>query len=352
MTFLIFLARRFRHRDASALRRGARAAGMIWVPINVPLVYALIPLLVLARLLRAFRLDCFLVISDAFPGDPWLAKLFGTRCARMMWNYASEFPNHRISVPARRLLFFDAGNSNFGRFVFAPQPTIRAAPGRTLDIPVSYTGDVTLSFALSRDHAWWLPRLSELYEVHGVSMLRVAEFGALLRAAAPSAEERQSAYLLARNYLRLRLVTAAKRALGRDFVVFGASWSKFDIEAQPANGSPAFRRRLFERSRVNLDCGSEAGDSALYPRSAEIITFGGGILQAWCPDSARLFAERVNEFSFGTQDELVELLRERLEEPMDVRVAREGWLHGHLERTGLMMSNSLQQLIGSSRLAA
>lgn len=324
---------------------------MTWVPVNVPLVYALIPLLVLARLLRAFGLDCFVVISDAFRGDTWLAELFGNRCARMLWNYASEFPVHRIAVPARRLLLFDAGNSNFGRFVFAPQPTVRTAPGRALDIAVSYAGDVSLSFALSKGNAWWLPRFSELYEMHGVSMLRVAEFGALLRAAAPSAEERQSAYLLARNYLRLRLVTATKRALGRDFVVFGSSWSNFDIEAQPSNPLPAFRHRLFERSRVNLDCGSESGDSALHQRSAEIITFGAGIVQAWCPDSARLFAERGNEFSFGTEDELIELLKERLGEPLDVRVERERWLHGHLQRTGLMMSNSLQELIGSSRLA-
>ena len=195
--------------------------------MSVPLAYLVVPLLALGRL---FGKNWFLILSDVFPGDRSLAALFGHRCARMLWNYVTEFPPERVAVPARRLLFFDPPDSSFERFVFGPQPDDLSPRPASFDIGVSYVGDVSLDFDLGRAaRDWWIDQLDALYARAGASLLLMPEFAGLLDDATTNPGERLAARLLAKNYARLRLVKAAKTALGDRMTVFGSNWAAHGI---------------------------------------------------------------------------------------------------------------------------
>lgn len=82
-----------------------------------------------------------------------------------------------------------------------------------------------------------------------------------------------------RNRVRFRLVCLLTDELGARFELQGDDWRSSGLAAEPTNHSRRRRVRGYRTDRVSLDLGSKSTNSALYPRTAEILACGGGLVQ-------------------------------------------------------------------------
>lgn len=339
---ILFACRAYRLRDITLLRLGARSAGHRFRAMVLP--YAL-PLLLCAALLRLSGLRVHLVISDKMLGDTWLARLFGSACARMLWNYPDEVPESRGHLPARKVCFFQEDGSQAESFVFAPQPQLPVArAGKRREIV--FLGDVTTGCALPEGSDWWRERMLALREHHGFVFYLHADHERLIAGKLPGGPLRRQARVFSKNLLRLWIVQAARAEFGDRVVLVGSNWRHQGLESDASIYSEAARLEYFRSARVNLDCGSKSGDSVFYPRSSELISFAGGLLQVRCADTDDVYGERAREFSFAGAPELLELIERRLSESATARDDRDAWLIGHLGERRLLMQHSIDRMLG------
>jgi len=337
---LIFACRRGRTRDLPLLRAGARAAGFRFVLVLVPFAW---PILLLAAIARWMGVEVSVVISDRFAGDPWLARLLGPDAARMLWNYADEFPRALQMAPQKRVCFFEDTQHPVQLFRFAPQLHLRS-PNPQARRQVLFIGDVTNSSSLPGGADWWEERFAALRAKHGHGFYLTQDYRDLLAAHTGSAGERRLAHVLCKNLLRLWIAQSVSLAFGDRLQLVGPNWGRFGLASQPAAYSLQARLDLYESAAVNLDCGSKSGDAALYPRSSEIISYAGAPVQVVCADSALVFGARIDEFVFADEHTLHTLLEQRLAEPEAQRLERAEWLAQHLERHQLTMADSFRHL--------
>ena len=104
---------------------------------------------------------------------------------------------------------------------------------------------------------------------------------------------------------RRRFATTLRRGLGEGFSLWGNGWKRFGIDAGPVSPAP---RNAYPTAAACLDFGSLAYDTAIFPRTLEIVKRG-GLLVSWRhADTARLFAPHENELTFASEDDAVSLL--------------------------------------------
>jgi hypothetical protein len=340
---VVFACRTNRLRDIALLRAGVRAAGhRLWV-LTLPWTY---PLLLLAGIARLLGMSSYLLLSDKFIGDTLIARLFGTQSTRMLWNYADEWPAAGTRVPAHRVCFFREEGQDAEVFRFAPQP-LRTQTDVSPTRSIVFIGDVSVQFALPRGAEWWIQQFDELLRDHGYTFYLRPEYEQLLGRELDPANTR-TARLLAKNLLRLRIVEAARRHFGTTLVLVGSNWRRFGLESRPSAYSERARLDYYCSALVNLDCGSKSGDGALYPRSSELISYAGGLLQVGCADSSRVYGSREAEFSFTNEPTLLRSLETRLSESVQARTQRDEWLVAHLREQGLLMQNSVSEMIAAA----
>jgi hypothetical protein len=342
---VVFACRRGRLRDIALLKAGIQAAAhRLWV-LTLPWSY---PLLALLGIARRIGMPVYLVLSDKFAGDMLIARLFGVQCTRMLWNYADEWPAAGIRLPAHRVCFFEEKGQPAQVFQFAPQPVaappIRAVTAVPVSRPIVFIGDVSLDFALPRGAQWWLDQYEALIAEDGYTFYLQARYEQLLEQL-PTAGDRRTARLLAKNLLRLRIVTSTRQHFQQALVLVGSNWRRFGLDSEPSAYAEAARLDYYRSAIVNLDCGSKSGAGALYPRCSELISCAGGLLQVGCMDSARVFGARQAEFTFTDEATLVQCLQVRLAESREARASRDEWLLAHLRRQGLLMQNSVSNMI-------
>jgi hypothetical protein len=331
-------------RDIELIRRGAAAAGhRLWVA-ELPWTA---PLIALAALGRLLGVSLHLVISDKLPGDTWLARLFGRATTRMLWNYADEWPANGTRLPQHKVCFFSEPGQDADLFLFAPQPV----PARTgpRPRPIVFIGDVSLDCALPQGVEWWTQSLEALRARHGYVLFQHAEFEQLLHSQLESTQQRRLARVFAKNLLRLWIVRETRANFGERLVLVGSNWRKFGLDAEPSSYSVPARLAYFSSAVVNLDCGSKSGDTTLYPRSSELISFAGGLLQARCADAAQVFGDRVGEFCFDDAASLVANLGARVSETAAAREARDQWLRARLGAERLLMQHSIERMLAARR---
>lgn len=82
-----------------------------------------------------------------------------------------------------------------------------------------------------------------------------------------------------RNRVRFLLVKRLLDDLGDRITLRGDDWRMLGIPAGRTRHSRALRRCEYRRSQVCLDLGSKSSDCTLYPRSAELMAMGTGIVQ-------------------------------------------------------------------------
>ena len=337
---ILFACRRYRLRDIGLLRRGVVAAGhRLWV-MELPFA---VPVLLVAAIMRLFGLRMHLVISDKQIGDTFLARLFGRHSTRMLWNYADEWPSVGTRVPKQRVCFFREAGADADLFVFAPQPIRSYQSSRSRS--VVFVGDVTLDVKLPRGSQWWQQRFGELARVHGYTFYLRPEYELLIRENLDGGTDRRAARVLAKNLLRLWIVQAARAKFGDKIVLLGSNWSRFSLDSAPSIYTEAGRLEYFRSAVVNLDCASKSGNSALYPRSSELISFAGGLLQVRCADADIVYGERVDEFCFHDERTLIARLDERLKESPEVRAERDAWLIERLRNRHLLMQHSINRML-------
>jgi len=337
---VIFACRPARLRDIVLIRRGALAAGHRLLVMQLPFA---LPLIVAAGLLRVFGIRMHLVLSDKFPGDQWLARLFGTRSTRMLWNYADEWSARGTRLPSHKVCFFSEPGQNADTYTFAPQPQSRrsAAVAR----PVVFIGDVNIACSVSQGAAWWRQRFEGLREKYGYDFYLEAEYQSLIAAELPEAADRRAVRVLAKNLVRLWVVQDARREFGERIVLVGDNWRRFSLASDPSIYAVDARLEYFRSATVNLDCASKSGDSALYPRSSELISFAGGLLQLRCADDTRVFGERASEFCFCDPAGLLTRIAQRLRESRAARDERDEWLIDRLRAQRLLMQHSIDRML-------
>jgi hypothetical protein len=340
---VLFACRRGRFGDIGPLRLGAKNAGHRFWVIELPFAA---PLLVLAAVLRRCGLRMHLVLSDKMIGDTWLARLFGAHCTRMLWNYADEWPAKGTQLPARKVCFFrERGFPDVDLFVFAPErvPKTHVAPAQPR--PVVFIGDVSTDFQITRGADWWRKRFEGLRDTYGYSFYLRPEYDELISTNLEGALDRRLARVLAKNLLRLWIVQDARAGFGERVVLMGSNWRKYSLTADPSSYSESVRLGYFRSATVNLDCASKSGDSALYPRSSELITHAGGILQVRCVDAAEVYGARVEDFCFHDRESMRRCIDARLSEPSAARLERDEWLLTHLGNERLLMRHSFERML-------
>jgi hypothetical protein len=340
---ILFACRPNRLRDIGLLRLGASEAGHRFQVMLLPFMA---PLVVLAALLRLLGMKIYLVISDQFPGDQLLARLFGRSCTRMLWNYADEWPVASTRLPEHQVCFFPQPGFPTDLFRFAPQPQPRL---HTISKPIVFLGDVSVDFRLPRGVDWWRDQFGRLRDAHGYGFYLKPEYEQLICDALESAADRRTARVLAKNLLRLWIVQSASAAFGDRLVLVGSNWRRFSLNAEKSLYNEAGRLAYFGSAAVNLDCGSKSGDICLYPRSSELISYAGGLLQVCCQDSAQVYGERAEDFSYCDEASLLARLDARLRESPEARRERDAWLVSRLEGQKLLMQHSMNRMLDRSR---
>lgn len=346
--FLIFACKRGRQRDVPLLRAGARAAGYRFLLLFAPLAY---PLIIAAALLRIFGVDISLIISDRFVGDRWLAQMFGKKCVRMLWNYADEFPACLNEKPDRRVCFFEDLQHSVELFRFSPQPGIRISQ-KFARREVLFVGDASTNCTLPQGLAWWEARLNELVRSQGYGFYLNGDYHDLLAANEVSRSHLRQVKVLTKNLLRIWIITTARRHFGSRIVLVGSNWRKFNLAAASSEYSLEARMKRYASASLHLDCGSKSGDTSLYPRSSELISYFGAPLQVKCTDSAAVFGEYKNEIVFANEETLCTLIEDRLSETETRREERSVGLIEHLIKQGLTMENSFHNLFGAKQIGA
>lgn len=104
---------------------------------------------------------------------------------------------------------------------------------------------------------------------------------------------------------RRRFATALRRGLGEGFSLWGNGWERFGLKAGPVSPAP---RNAYHDAAACLDFGSLAFDTAVFPRTLEIVKRN-GLLVSWRhADTARLFGPYEEQLTFIGDDEAVRLL--------------------------------------------
>jgi hypothetical protein len=206
-----------------------------------------------------------------------------------------------------------------------------------------------VDFPLPRGAEWWRERFGEMRDAYGFSFYLRTEYESLIARELPRPDARRTARLLAKNLLRLWIVEEIRTNFGERLILLGSNWRRFGLSSEASLYSAEKRLEFYRSATVNLDCGSKSGDSALYPRSSELISFAGGLLQVRCADTDAIFGERVSEFSFDTAENLFARIETRLAEPEGRRAQRDTWLADRLRARQLLMQHSVDCLLAQAR---
>ena len=343
---VIFACRRYRLRDIGLIRSGVVSAGHNLHVLILPWAF---PFLLVAALLRLFGKPIYVIVSDKQIGDELIGYLFGRDSTRMMWNYADEWSPAGIRWPHHKVCFFSEAGQSVEEFVFAPQPQAESrvehkSPFR----PIVFLGDIRTEFPIPRGADWWRSRFAEMHEAFGYTFYLRTECENQICTELTLPADRRFARLLAKNLLRLWIVQSVHGHFGERLNLVGSNWRSFDMSSQSSLYGEKKRLEYYRSAVVNLDRGSKSGSGAIYPRSSELISFSGGLLQVRCADTDAIFAERRAEFSFDNADQVIERIESRLMEPRGRREERDAWLVERLRDRELLMQDSINRMLRHS----
>lgn len=104
---------------------------------------------------------------------------------------------------------------------------------------------------------------------------------------------------------RRRFATALRRGLGEGFSLWGNGWERFGLKAGPVSPAP---RNAYPDAAACVDFGSLAFDTAVFPRTLEIVKRN-GLLVSWRhADTALLFGPNEEQLTFAGEDDAARLL--------------------------------------------
>ncbi|MDQ2106119.1 glycosyltransferase family protein [Azospirillum isscasi] len=111
---------------------------------------------------------------------------------------------------------------------------------------------------------------------------------------------------------RRRFAAALRAAFGASFALWGDGWDRHGIAAHPVSAQP---RTLYHEAAACLDFGSLAYDTAVFPRTLEILKRD-GLLVSWRhAGTGLLFGPVEAELTFGDGEEAVQRLAALRDDP-------------------------------------
>ncbi|KAA0679273.1 glycosyltransferase [Roseomonas genomospecies 6] len=129
---------------------------------------------------------------------------------------------------------------------------------------------------------------------------------------------------------RRRFATALRDAFGETFALWGDGWDRHGIAAHPVSPHP---RTLYHEAAACLDFGSLAYDTAIFPRTLEILKRD-GLLVSWRhAGSGPLFGPLEADLTFGDGEEAVQRLAALRDDPdrrERLRAAHREWAFDRL----------------------
>ena len=237
----------------------------------------------------AFARADVLVLSDTAP-----APKGGPAVVRLWWNEATEVAAfvaaHELRPPEINICFFpDTADelrergieTTYVPYAFAPlePPAVGFAPF------VGYTGEVDISDrcfdGLDRQ---LVPRLHAMATdlagaIVGGATSMVEADGAIRADSDTDATTAPIVGWSMRNHVRYQLLRVIVATFPTAAKVRGSDWQALGFDAAKTSFGRRRRRREYRTNRVSVDLGSKSTTAALYPRSAEVMSVGGGLVQ-------------------------------------------------------------------------
>jgi len=135
---------------------------------------------------------------------------------------------------------------------------------------------------------------------------------------------------------RRRFATALRHAFGETFTLWGNGWERLGIDAGPVSSA---LRNAYGTAAACLDFGSLAYDTAVFPRTLEIIKRN-GLLVGWRhTDAAQLFGPYEQDLTFTEEFDAVRVLEKLASDPghrEKLREAHLNWAYESLALTGIL----------------
>ncbi|ANC91573.1 hypothetical protein A6A40_06475 [Azospirillum humicireducens] len=135
---------------------------------------------------------------------------------------------------------------------------------------------------------------------------------------------------------RRRFSTAIRVAFKETFMLRGNGWERLGVDADPMSTA---LRNAYGTAAACLDFGSLAFDTAVFPRTLEIIKRN-GLLVGWRhTDSARLFGPYEQDLAFIDESDAVRILARLAGDPDQrekLRKAHLSWAFDSLALTGIL----------------
>ncbi|PWC33993.1 hypothetical protein [Azospirillum sp. TSO35-2] len=135
---------------------------------------------------------------------------------------------------------------------------------------------------------------------------------------------------------RQRFAVALKRAFGASFAVWGNGWERCGVEAHPVSPRP---RNAYHAATACLDFGSLAYDTAIFPRTLEIVKREGMLVSWRHADTARLFGPHEQDLTFADEEDAVRTLTALAgdaDRRARLRAAHLDWAQDALALTGIL----------------
>lgn len=135
--------------------------------------------------------------------------------------------------------------------------------------------------------------------------------------------------------LRWRTAAARRNGFGEVFALWGNGWERFGIDAGPMSPLP---RNAYHAAKACLDFGSLAYDTAIFPRTLEILKRDGLLVSWQHTDTARLFGAQEDDLTFTDEADAVRLLSELAgdqDRRARVRSAQPDWAFDSLALTAI-----------------
>lgn len=129
---------------------------------------------------------------------------------------------------------------------------------------------------------------------------------------------------------RVRFIGVLAKSFGRFLSLWGNGWERYGIAARPVSSKP---RNFYHLAACCLDVGSLAYDTALFPRTLEILKREGLVMSWRHSDSDRLLGPYRDTLSFDDEKDIEEKVSRILFDPAfrnDVKSSHLKWSFNNL----------------------
>jgi len=283
--------------------------------------------------------DAALLVSDlgTTRAERLLRRTWSPKAVlRLWWNYADEVLEHQADAANGQevaVSFFDDVGDELGRagvdVVVVPYAFTATTPvERTTELTIGYTGEVDVSetcFAPAgpkaavelSERAW-----SEARDVvTGRRSLVEVDVGLDAPGSAPLPIAQRTMLWAVRNRVRFLLVEQVAAAHPAHLNLRGNDWRVAGFEASRTTFRRRVRMQDYRTHRVSLDLGSKSTHAALYPRTADIMAVGGGLVQMASGGPPPSWSETLGARRAGSGDALLALVDRLLSASADAVAA-------------------------------